>query len=166
MTKKNYRIDFEYDYNFVLIGICSPLKDHHLCYNINKEIGSSFNRSDIDISIDFIDGIERAEFSLFEYFDKQYENQWYLLSNKCQILCNEVSQIKGTIFDGFIQNELKTKYLIPENSKLDYYLQVHGVFSENSKLELINNIQNINCVITAHEIRVNDLLSKENLIIK
>ena len=166
MAKKSYSIDFEYDYDFILIGIYSPLKDYHMCYKLNKELGTSLYRSRLDVSMDFFEGIEKGQFSLYEYWDKQYENQWYLLSNKCQILCDEGLQNEGTIFDGFIQNAEKTKYLIPENSKVDFYLQVHGIFSENAKLEMIKKINKLNRVVSAHEICINDIASKENLIIK
>lgn len=166
MMKKSYNINFEYDYDFILIGICSPLKDFHMCYKLNKELGTSLYRSRHDISMDFFEAIEKAEFSLYEYWDKQYENQWYLLSNKCQILCDEELHNEGTIFDGFIQNEEKTKYLIPENSKVDFYLQVHGIFSENAKLEVIKDIKKLDRVVSAYEICINDIASKENLIIK
>jgi len=166
MAKKSYSIDFKYDYDFILIGICTPLKDYHMCYKLNKEIGTSLYRSEIDITMDFFNGIEKAQFSLYEYWDKQYENQWYLLANKCQILCNELDQIEGTIFDGFMQNEKTIKYLVPENSKVDFYLQVHGIYNENAKLELIKNIKNLNRVVSAYEICINDIASKENLIIK
>ena len=166
MMKKSYNINFEYDYDFILIGICSPLKDFHMCYKLNKELGTSLYRSRHDISMDFFEAIEKAEFSLYEYWDKQYENQWYLLSNKCQILCDEELHNEGTIFDGFIQNEEKTKYLIPENSKVDFYLQVHGIFSENAKLEVIKDIKKLDRVVSAYEICINNIASKENLIIK
>ena len=166
MAKKSYNIDFEYDYDFILIGICSPLKDYHMCYKLNKELGSSLNRSPLDVYMDFSEGIEKGQFSLYEYWDKQYENQWYLLSNKCQILFDEELRNEGTIFDGFILNEETTKYLIPENSKIDFFLQVHGIFSENAKLEMIKNIKKLNRVVSAYEICINDLASKENLIIK
>ena len=127
MAKKSYNIDFEYDYDFILIGICSPLKDYHMCYHLNKELGTSLYRSRIDVSMDFFEEIEKGQFSLYEYWDEQYENQWYLLSNKCKILCDDALQHEGTIFDGFIHKEKKTKYLIPENSKVDFYIQVHGL---------------------------------------
>ena len=166
MAKKSYSIDFEYDYDFILIGICSPLKDYHMCYKLNKELGTSLYRSKLDVSMDFFEGIEKAQFSLYEYWDRQYENQWYLLANKCQILCDEGLKIEGTIFDGFIQNEKKIKYLIPENSKVDFYLQIHGIYTENAKLELIKNIKNLNRVVSAYEIYIHDITSKENLIIK
>ena len=166
MVKKSYSIDFEYDYDFILIGISSPLKDYRICYKFNKELGTSFYRSEFDISMNFFDGIEKAQFSLYEYWDTKYENQWYLLGNKCQILCNEHLQIEGTIFDGFIQNEKKTKYLIAKNAQVDFYLQIHGIFTENAKLELIKNIKKMDLVVSAYEICINDIASKENLIIK
>ena len=52
MVKKSYSINFKYDYDFILIGICSPLKDYNMCYKINKELGTSLSRSAIDISMD------------------------------------------------------------------------------------------------------------------
>ena len=55
---------------------------------------------------------------------------------------------------------------IPENSKVDFYLQVHGIYSENAKLEMIQNIKKLNRVVSAYEICINDIASKENLIIK
>lgn len=166
MVKKSYSINFEYDYDFILIGICSPLKDYNMCYKINKELGTSLSRSSIDISMDFFEGIEKGQFSLYEYWDKQYENQWYLLSNKCRLICDERLQNEGTIFDGLIQNEEKTKYLVPENSIVDFYLQIHGILSENSKLKIIKNIKKLNRVVSAYEICINDIASKDNLIIK
>ncbi len=166
MAKKSYNINFEYDYDFILIGICSPLKDYHMCYKINKQLGTLLYRSDHDITMDFSEGIEKAQFSLYEYWDHQYENQWYLLPNKCKILCAEKHQAQGTIFDEFIRNEKKIKHLIPENAKVDYYLQVHGIYSEQKKLQLLEDIKKLNLVTSAHEVNIKTLTSKENLIIK
>ena len=166
MTKKSYSIDFEYDYKFLLIGISSPLKDYHICYKLNKELNASLSRSELDIAMNFNDGVEKAYFSLYEYWDEQYQNQWYLLTNKCKIVCTEENQDQGTIFEGFIQNRKKMKYLIPENSKTDYYLQVHGIFNEDSKRHLLKNIKKLNRVVSAHEINITELRSKENLIIR
>ena len=163
MNKKSLSIDFEYDYNFFLIGICSPLKEHHISYHLNKELNSYFSRSKEDIAMDYADGLEKAYFPLFEYWDDQYQNQWYLIANKCQINCSDKNQ--GTIFDGFIQNRKKTKFLVPENTKVDYYLQVHGILNEDSKFELLKNIKNLNRIVSVHEINISDLRSKENLII-
>jgi len=164
--KKSYSIDFKYDYDFILIGICSPIKDYHICYKLNKTLNISLYRSKHDVYMDFYEGIEKGQFSLYEYYDEQYENQWYLITNKCQILCQEEIQNKGTIFDGFLQNEKKTKYLIPEDSTVDFYLQVHGVYCQKAKSQLIKNIKKINTVVNAYEIIIQDLASKENLIIK
>ena len=166
MTKKSFSIDFEYDYNFLLIGICSPLKDYQLCYKMNKELNASLNRSELDVVMNFDDGIEKAYFSLYEYWDEQYQNQWYLLKNTCQIVCSDEKENQGTIFDGFIQNRKEIKYLVPENQKTDYYLQVHGIFNKNSKQDLLKKIKKLDRVVSAYELDVQELQSKENLIIR
>jgi len=163
MNKKSLSIDFEYDYDFLLIGICSPLKDYHITYHLNKELNSYFARAKEDIAMDYEDGLEKAYFALYEFWDDQYQNQWYLLANKCQINCSD--QTQGTIFDGFIQNRKKTKFLIPENTKVDYYLQVHGIFNEVSRLELLKKIKNLDRIVSVHQVTTAELRSKENLII-
>ena len=45
-------------------------------------------------------------------------------------------------------------------------VQIHGIFSENEKLEMIKNIKKLNRVVNAYEICIDDIASKENLIIK
>jgi hypothetical protein len=166
MTKKSICIDFEYDYDFLLIGICSPLKDYQLCYKLNQELNASLGRSEFDIAMSYDDGLEKAYFSLYEYWNDQYQNQWYLITNKCQIECTDENQKQGTIFDGFIQSRKKVKYLIPENSKVDYYIQVHGIFNDEAKISLLKNIKTLDRVVSTHEIDMMGLRSKENLIIK
>jgi len=165
MAKKSLSIDFEYDYNFLLIGICSPLKDYTICYKLNKTLNKSFQRSKLDVLMNFTDAVEEANFAQFEYWDEQYQNQWYLLANKCKILCSDVNQNQGTIFDGLNQNRKKTKHLVPENPKVDFYIQIHGIYNEEAKKALIKHIKNIDRIVSVHEIDINNLRSKENLII-
>lgn len=165
MSKRSISIDFEYDYDFLLFGVCSPMKDYTICYHLNKFINCNFTRADEDISLDYEDAIEKAFFSLYEYWNEQYQNQWYLIANKCRIQCSENQQNQGTIFDGFIHNRLKTKLLIPENLNVDYYILIHGIYSESSKQALLKNIKSINRIVSIHEINITDLKSKENLII-
>ena len=165
MQKKKLSINFEYDYNFLLIGICSPLKDYTIGYQINKFTSINFKRSEKDITMNYAEGVEEANFAKFEYWDEQFQNQWYLLANKCKILCNDDYENRGTIFDGHSQNRKKTKYLIPENRNVDFYIQIHGFFYEGTKIDLIRNIKNIERIVSIHEINMDKLRSKENLII-
>ena len=165
MPKKSLSIDFEYDYNFLLIGICTPLKDYTIGYQINKYISTSFKRSKDDVVMDYPDGIELANFAQFEYWNEQFQNQWFLLANKCKILCNDDEKNQGTIFAEHSQNRKKIKYLIPENAKVDFYIQIHGIYNEDSKIALIKNIKNIDRIVNVHEINMDKLRSKENLII-
>jgi hypothetical protein len=165
MSKKSFSIDFKYDYNFLLLGICSPLKSYSIAYHLNKALSTELQRSREDIQMGFSDGLEEAYFAQFEYLDIQFQNQWYLIANKCKIRCNDLDKNQGTIFDGFKQNRKKTKYLIPENPKVDFYIQIHGIYNEESKSSLIKNIKNIERIVSIHEIDTNKLRSKENLIV-
>ena len=74
MNKKNIKVDFEYDYDFLLVGICTPLKEYTLSY-------------------------------------------------------------------------------------------LHGIFTEEPKLNLLKKIKNLERIVSAHFITIAELKSKENLII-
>lgn len=165
MTKKSISIDFEYDYDFLLIGICSPLKDYQLCYQLNKLFQIQLLRSQEDVEMAYPDGRETAYYSLYEYWDNQYENQWYLLGNKTKILCAEAAINQGTIFAELQQDRKKTKRLIPEDASSDYYIQIHGIFGRDAKKQLITEIKNIDRIVSVHEVITDKLRSKENLII-
>lgn len=165
MAKKSISIDFEYDYDFLLIGICSPLKEYQLCYQLNKLFQLQLQRSREDIEMTYPDGREIANFPLYEYWDTQYENQWYLLANKTTLLCAETANNQGTIFAELQQDRKKTKRLIPENSTVDFYIQIHGIFGREAKKQLIAEVKNIDRIVSIHEVNINKLRSKENLII-
>lgn len=165
MSKKSIPIDFEYDYDFLLLGICSPMKEHTLCYHLNKLLNTRFKRAEYDINMSYADALEKAYYALYEYWDEQYENQWYLLANKCKIQCEEDQQNKGTIFDGLLNQRKKTKLLIPENNKVDFFIQVHGIFSEEAKMKLLREIKTLEQIVNVHQINMDQLRSKENLII-
>ena len=166
MTKKNLNIDFKYDYDFILIGICSALKDYQICYKINKDLNTFLFRSNTDMEMAFNQGNQKARFSLYEYWNNQYETQWYLLANKTKISCKPITNKVKTIFDEIEKESIVIKYLIPEHQKIDYYLQIHGVFSLDRKKKLINDLKSISQVVSAYEISSASLKSKENLIVR
>jgi hypothetical protein len=166
MKKKNLSIDFEYDFNFYLIGICCALKDYQICYKINKELNTLLSRSITDVEMNFKEALEKAFFSLYEYWNPQYENQWYLMSNKTMVNCKTKKNKNEIIFNEFKYESKKIKYLIPEHHKVDYYLQIHGILTNKLKKDLLNNIQNISQIVRAYEINSAELKSKENLIIR
>jgi len=165
MIQKKLNITFEYDYDFFLIGICCPLRCYQLCYHLNKINETSLYRCQSDLSMNGLNKNESGYFPIYEFWDEKYQNQWYLISNKSQIIFKE-EEYKGTIFDGLIEKRKQLVYLIPENQKVDYYLQVHGIYGRESKLQLLKKINNHNRIVSAYEINVEELQSKENLIIK
>jgi hypothetical protein len=165
MGKKNIRIDIEYDYDFLLIGICSPLKEYQLCYHINKVFQIELQRSNEDIEMTYPEALEQGIYPLYEYWDTQYENQWYLHANTTALRCKDTKSALGTIFEDHQLDLIKTKRLIPEDKIVDYYLQIHGVFGLETTQNLLKAINTINRVVNAHEVPIDTLRSKENLII-
>lgn len=165
MAKKNIRIDIEYDYDFLLIGICSPLKEYQLCYHINKVFQIELQRSQEDIEMTYPEALEKGTYPLYEYWDTQYENQWYLHANTTALRCKDGNSTKGTIFEDHQYDLIKTKRLIPEDKTVDYYLQIHGVFGKKTTQKLLLAINTINRVVNARQVAIDRLRSKENLII-
>ena len=166
MKKQSLSIDFEYDFDFHLIGICCALKDYQICYKINKELNIFLSRSNTDVEMNFKEALEKAFFSLYEYWNPQYENQWYLMANKKIVSCKTKKNKTGILFNEFKHESKKIKFLIPEQPKIDYYIQIHGILSKKLKIEILTSIQNMTQIVSAYEITSTELKSKENLIIR
>lgn len=147
-----FTFDLEDDY--LLIGIHSTEEDYRLVYLINKHLNTKFVR--YKHSLDFKDST--IEFPLFEYKDEKTYLNYYLINNKCLQVVNE--QYKDGLFGG---NYSTTSYLLPERKKVDFLLKIEGCTQEFI-LELVEQLNKINQIITSYQIETDTLKSKYNLI--
>ena len=80
MAKKVLTLDYQEEFDFLLLGIISPYRDYQVCHEINKVLGTDFERQD-----DFILQLERkgtkGVFSVFQYRTEDGED-FFLLANK------------------------------------------------------------------------------------
>ena len=132
-------LDFEEDYNFDLIGICSHVKDYRLVWELNQSLGLDFAREEnYDLNIKG----ERQSHSYFEYSDDENSLQYSLINNKCE-----------------------SGYLIPEEKNCDYLLVIKGGYLiDEMREELLKGVAQLKHVLTTYFVDVNTLKSKENLL--
>lgn len=136
MTKFTLNIEEEYD--FSLIGISCHAKDFRLCFELNKLLEIDLTRAK---DLEIISRNTTGNYALFEYIDEDNFLDYYLISNRGE---------KG--------------FLIPEHKTIDFLLQLKGATNEELEEELISKICSLSIVLTAYQIDVDSLKSKQNLI--
>ena len=140
---------------YSLIGIHSTLEDYKLAYLLNEDLNTRFYKAKQDL--EFVREKKKASFSIYNYENKEYDFEWFLIANSYtrenQTVSNEL----------LLTSETKT-YLIPEKKKVDFFLKICGEVEYEFVKKTINKIINIDNVITAFSIDQNTLKSKDFLI--
>jgi hypothetical protein len=135
-----FTLDIEYDYDFSLIGLSCHARDYKLCWSINKHLGFDFSRQD---NLMLITKVSSAEFSHYVYEDSDAHQSYALISNR---------GIGGL--------------LIPEQKQTDYFLKMSGMVPKKKIENLIIQLKELDCVITAFPIDIDNLKSKQNLLLE
>lgn len=131
-------LEFEAEYDFHLIGICSHVKDYRISWEVNKLLNLELAKDE-----DHTLYLQKEELSFPCYSCKREEElkEYYLIGNRS----------KGV-------------YLIPEESEVDYFLVLKGFFSDEEIKKLAQKIGDLKTVLTSFAIEVEELKSKQNLV--
>jgi len=144
-----------YEDDFSLIGIHTTLEDYKLAYLLNKNLKINFIKSKENLN--FKKTEKPSSFSIFNYYNKEYDSDWVLIANSSkrenQTESNEL----------LLTTETKT-YLIPEKKKVDFFIKVSGELGFDFVTKIIDKVKNIEQVITSYPIDKNTLKSKDFLI--
>ena len=136
-----YFLEDEYEYDFELIGICCHEKDYRLCWGINNLFKISLEKSNETIEIILNKSKNHiANFSFFRFDSDNQLTTCYLIKNKSN---NQV--------------------LITEKKHVDYLFMIKSSEKINYD-DILVKLNNIPFVLTAHNIIVNELKTKEYLI--
>jgi len=136
-----YILEDEYEYDFELIGICCHEKDYRLCWAINNLFKIALEKSNECIEIILNKSKNHsANFSFFKYDSENQLTSCYLIKNKS---------------DNHI--------LISEKQHVDYLFMIKSSEKINYD-DILVKLRTIPFVLTAHNIIVNQLKSKEYLI--
>ena len=130
-------IDVEYDYDFKLYGILSPLKEHVLAWNIEKKIEIKFQTKE-EFPLLLLKG--NLLFSSYSY----EEDYGYL-----RIIKNKSWETKN-----------KQPYLIPELKQFDFLLMLNGSIKDTEQEETISKLKQISNILLIQSLEIESLKSK------
>jgi hypothetical protein len=149
--------DFQDD-SFILLAIHCTIEDYRIAYLINKKLQINLQRKEQDLDFKYT----KANYSIYEWEDLNNKTIWNLVSNICKKEEN-VLGISETLFTN--QQQIVRQYnLIPELKKTNFLLKIENDYNLINTKPIIDKIQAISQVITTYEIKVNDLISSNNLI--
>jgi hypothetical protein len=155
---KLFEDDFEED-NYTLIAIHCSTEDYRLAYLLNTNLNLKLGRKSEDLDYNYME----ASFSICEWNDDENFIKWSLVAN---ISKKEIERIAsaGSLFSDQKGKQLVSKYLIPEQKRVDYFIKIENEnYSKSSKI-IVSKVNAIVEVITAYTINPNQLKSKNNLI--
>lgn len=134
-----FHLDNDFDYDLLLIGISSHARDYRLCWAINS--GLQLQLAKVDKGLVPPSGKnEPVEFALFEFDDEESRITWALIANKS-----------------------KNAYLVPELKHADYLFMLRNNTSVDLQ-KLLEQVRSCDQVLTAFEIKADELKSRDNLI--
>lgn len=150
-------IDFEYDHDYTLLGIHTPLEDFRLAFLLNDKLELKLRKYKEDLDLYLKN--EKSSFSIYIFDDTHKMMTWSLITNKNITKETSISQSGNLFDDPPIQS-----YLIPEKKQVDFFLKMDSQLAYEETKELINKIKTINQIVTLYTIDPNDLKSRDNLI--
>ncbi|HEY9561071.1 MAG TPA: IPExxxVDY family protein [Anseongella sp.] len=137
MNKKILRVN--YDFDFTLIGIISPLRAYRLCWFLNNQLKMSLEREE-DLSLRR-EPEEEVFFPRYFFYIEESETDFYVLGNR------------GT--EG---------YLVPEQKEIDFFMLIYNLPGKDGGSDLIKKIKLIPEVQSAFLLDPGRLKSRENLL--
>lgn len=145
VTMANLVLDITYEYDFLLFGIVSSVRDYKLAWLLNKELKTKFHKEEeIDLFSDKTD--KECWLSYYLFYTDMYD--FTLIKNKSV---------------EFLQ--VSKPYLLPELKEYDYFLKFGGesdIYTEDfikRSLSLMPHITYLRLI------DVDELKQKENLLI-
>ena len=151
-------VDDFYDTSFSLLAIHCRLEDYRVAYLLNKYLSLNLSRMLRDLDYKYL----AASYSVYEWYNKENEISWNLISNVCKKEEDSL-QSSGSLFTS--QNKvLKSYHLLPEYKNVDYLIKITNETQQFNQKIVLNKIQSIPQIVTCYTIDTENLKSKDNLI--
>jgi hypothetical protein len=140
---KKTKLVIEYEYDFILLGLTSNLKEYRVAWAINKALNVRLVKKP-DILIDFVG------------------NQNIVISN---FIFETEHSILRLLKNTSVENLASGKaYLLPELQHFDYFIMVQGEGDTFNVDQVIDHIRSIPEIQYLQKVDITNLKSKENLI--
>ncbi|HLG04061.1 MAG TPA: IPExxxVDY family protein [Bacteroidia bacterium] len=138
MTK--FRLDIEYDYDFLLAAISCHEKPYRLCWAVNRALNLKMMRID-PLKITLKKNEVSSEFALFREENETSDTAWFLIANRTT-------------------NSL----LVPEQPQADYFFIAKGPFNSGDHERMLAGLKNIQFVLMSYRVDPATLKSRQNLL--
>lgn len=135
-----FKLDIEYNYEFVLLGISCQEKDYRLCWAINNKLGFDLKKSN-DLEIKEKGKKELSGYSMYIFEEKEKHHEFYIVANKSN-----------------------DRILVPEKKQADFFMLIRGNNTDPEKPDIIKKLREINIIIAVFDINAGELKSKQNLL--
>lgn len=139
-TLSKFRLDIEYDYDFILIGIACHEKDYRLCWAVNQALGLDLERIE-PLSISLRKDEQPSQFALYMHENTENDTACFVVSNRSS---------RGL--------------LVPEQKHADYFFVAKGPFGKTEEARMLQAVKNVPFVLTAFPLVPAELKSKQNLL--
>lgn len=140
LAKRKLKIEPEFD--FILIGIVTPLQDYRLAWFINNLLHKSLAKNDDYLLNDALNK-KQMTFSKFDFFEELTMSVFHLLQNKHANDC-----------------------LLPEAKEVDYILIIKGDYYKTRKNQIIKKIKSLEEIQTAVIWEADKMKSRNNLVME
>jgi len=158
-----HKLILEDDFNneFSLIAIHCSEEAYKMAYMLNKHVPLHLERKLVDL--DFSNNGLELTFPIFEYEDELSYVLYNLVSNKSKSLSAKVHS-SGGLFDQVASEKTVTTYLLKEFKNVDFFLKIHSDYEKVPTRKIVSVINEIEQVISAYSIEIENIKSKNNLI--
>lgn len=151
-------VDDFYDDTYKLIAIYCRLEDYRLAYLLNKHLNINLERKADDLDFKYLE----SSYSIFEWTNEERYVTWNLVSNVCKKEEDGLHS-SGTLF-GNNQKVLKTFNLIPEFSKVNYFIKISDEIQNVDEKIILNKLKKIPQIIASYSVDPLKIKSKDHLI--
>ncbi len=128
MSKKVIKLDFEGEYNFVLLGLICGFKDYKLCFELNQLLNLNFQRKE-DVLFPAGRPGSSTRHSYFESKGHDFES-YHVLSNR---------------------DKSGTGFVIPENKNIDFFVLVTDASLDFKTKNLITSLRKVEIISGVYE---------------
>ncbi len=143
--------------DFSFIAIHTTLEDYRLAFMINKTFLVSFSKFYAPEN-KTLSEVEKHK--VFDYEDMITGSYWEILRNKIESQAT-VSE-SGSAPTNMFETVATSTYIVPQKKRVDYFIKIYGAEMETS--EIVDRIADLPSIVTAFEVDVHALKSKNNLI--
>ncbi len=137
---KRFTLDFEDDYDYVLIGIFCSYRDYRLCFELNGTLDLNLARQpDLELKLE-----KKGASSLFPVF-------WFRSDDTEDFFV--------------VGNKGSTALFIPELKQVDYFLLVRNASRYTSAEQLTKKLREIEIISSAVELKPADIKSADHFLL-